>query len=158
MRGRKPKPTAFKLLTGNPGKRRINGAEPDLPSVDPFTSVPSVLKDDRASAEWRRLAPMLSASKVLTEGDRASLIALCQQWSRYLDATEKAEAAGLIVKAPSGYPMPNPYLGVANKALAHCTKLWAELGLTPSSRARVTTSGAGVQQSKADRFRQAKRA
>ena len=32
MRGRKPKPTALKLLEGNPGKRRINGTEPKPPS------------------------------------------------------------------------------------------------------------------------------
>ncbi len=28
MRGRKPKPTAMKMLEGNPGRRPINGAEP----------------------------------------------------------------------------------------------------------------------------------
>ena len=28
MRGRKPTPTAVKLATGNPGKRRLNAAEP----------------------------------------------------------------------------------------------------------------------------------
>jgi P27 family predicted phage terminase small subunit len=43
----------------------------------------------------------------------------------------------MVIKSPSGYPMPNPYLGIANKALNHCQKLWAELGLTASSRSRV---------------------
>jgi phage terminase small subunit len=33
--------------------------------------------------------------------------------------------------------MPNPYLAIATKALAGCTRLWPELGLTPSSRSRV---------------------
>ncbi len=28
MRGRRRKPTHLKYLTGNPGKRRLNGAEP----------------------------------------------------------------------------------------------------------------------------------
>jgi phage terminase small subunit len=30
-----------------------------------------------------------------------------------------------------------PYLAIANKALQGCTRLWAELGMTPSSRSRV---------------------
>jgi hypothetical protein len=28
MRGRRPKPTRLKVLTGNPGKRRLNATEP----------------------------------------------------------------------------------------------------------------------------------
>jgi P27 family predicted phage terminase small subunit len=47
---------------------------------------------------------------------------------------------GMIVKAPSGYPIVNPYLGISNKALDKCLKLWTELGLTPSSRVRVKTT------------------
>ena len=37
--------------------------------------------------------------------------------------------------------MPNPYLGVATKALGMCNRLWPELGLTPSSRSRVRMGG-----------------
>jgi phage terminase small subunit len=46
----------------------------------------------------------------------------------------------MIVKRPDGVPMVNPYLAVADRALLHCHKLWQELGLTPSGRARLTAS------------------
>jgi P27 family predicted phage terminase small subunit len=138
-------PTDLKVLRGNPGHRPLNVDEPQLPSVngDVFDAPPMELAGDpAAAAEWGRLAPMLRCARQVTEAERGSLIALCQQWSRYLNANSKAEAAGMVIKSPSGYPMPNPYLGIANRALTHCTKLWAELGLTPSSRSRVSATPA----------------
>lgn len=142
MRGRKPKPTARKKLEGNPGRRPLNDREPQMPATaETFDAPPPELDgDDLACAEWRRIAPMLRASKTVTDAERGSLIALCQQWSRYQEATVSVRKAGLVVRAPSGYPMPNPYLSIASKALTHCTKLWAELGLTPSARSRVVTA------------------
>jgi P27 family predicted phage terminase small subunit len=138
MRGRKPKPTEQKKLAGNPGKRPINAVEPQLPVSSGFDAVPLELAaDGAASTEWQRTAPMLRERKVITDGDRGALIALCQQWSIYQQAVQKWSTMGMIVKAPSGYPMVNPYLGIANKALTNCMKIWAELGLTPSSRSRV---------------------
>jgi P27 family predicted phage terminase small subunit len=145
MRGRKPTPTDLKVLRGNPGHRPLNVDEPHLPSVkgEVFDTPPIELTGDAAaSTEWARLAPMLRTARQVTDAERGSLIALCQQWSRYLEANSKAAAAGMVIKSPSGYPMPNPYLGIANRALAHCTKLWAELGLTPSSRSRVAAMAA----------------
>ena len=141
MRGRKPKPTEVKRLTGNPGKRPLNTDEPQLPPIsDAFIAVPrELLADPIASEEWTRLASMLRERKVVTEGDRGALLALCQQWSLYQQAVQKCAEKGMVVMAPSGYPIVNPYLGIANKAIDKCTKLWVELGLTPSSRSRVTT-------------------
>lgn len=139
MRGRKPKPTARKRLEGNAGKRPLNTAEPTLPTAQDVQAPPAELADDvRACAEWRRLAPMLRASRVITDGDMAVLIAVCQQWSRYLEANAAIGKTGMVVRSQSGYPMPNPYIAISNKALGNCVKLWAELGLTPSARSRVS--------------------
>jgi P27 family predicted phage terminase small subunit len=145
MRGRKPKPTARKVLEGNPGKRPLNAAEPQhpAPEAEAFDAPPDELRDHaRASAEWRRLAPLLRQARAVTDADRAALLALCLEWDRYLEATQKIRVHGLVVKTPSGYPMPNPFIAIATKALAGCTKLWPELGLTPSSRTRVKTDAA----------------
>jgi P27 family predicted phage terminase small subunit len=144
-RGPKPKPTARKRFEGNPGKRKLNPREPQLPTPPPARDAPppEVADDAVASAEWRRLLPLLKSSQTITEGDLSSLVALCQQWSRYLFATGKVTNSGMVVRSPSGYPMPNPYIGISNKALGNCVKLWAELGLTPSSRSRVTTTPPG---------------
>ena len=139
MRGRKPLPTAQRRLTGNAGRRPINDREPVLPAPDTSFDEPPppVAQFPRAAAYWREVAPMLRQSRQITEGDRATLIALCIEWGRYLDAMDKSTTVGMLFRTASGYPMPNPYYPVAASALKACIKLWPELGLTPSSRARV---------------------
>ena len=142
MRGRKPKPTQQKILEGNPGGRKLNEHEPEMPAASELP--PQELAEDVvALAEWSRLIPLLKAARTITQGDRGLLISLCQQWSRYQDSNSKVKIVGMVVRSPSGYAMPNPYIAIANKALGNCIKLWVELGLTPSARSRVqTTPGA----------------
>lgn len=143
-RGPKPKPTIVRRLTGNPGGHPFNEHEPILPPLDDDTPEPPELADNAvALAEWRRLLPILTRASVLTDGDRAVLVATCQQWARYLLASTKADAE-LVVKSQSGYLMPSPWLGIANKALGNCLRCWVELGLTPSARTRVATAPGGT--------------
>jgi P27 family predicted phage terminase small subunit len=138
--GRRPQPTALKLLRGNPGKRPLNQNEPQPEPVgESFDVPPAALDGDAvAAAEWARLAPMLRRAGMVTEAERTSLVALCQQWSRYLKAQGNVMQVGMVVMGKNGQPFVNPYLGVADKALTHCCKLWSELGLTPSSRSRIS--------------------
>jgi P27 family predicted phage terminase small subunit len=144
MRGRKPKPTVQRELDGNPGKRPINDTEPAPPPVDESFDTPPAIVATRpdAAKEWTRLAPMLRRCRQVSEADRAALIACCLEWAHYQTAI--AHRTPEIIKAPSGYAMPNPWISISNKALAALVKLWAELGLTPSSRSRVTTDGPGA--------------
>lgn len=143
MRGRKPIPSEQRRLDGNPGRRPLNDEEPQPAAADEaFDATPAELVGDaRATTEWQRLAPLLRIARQVTEADRTALVALCLEWSRYLEAMTKVQQAGMVVKAPSGYPIQNPYLAIATKALSGCQKLWPELGLTPSSRSRVTRAG-----------------
>jgi P27 family predicted phage terminase small subunit len=141
MKGCKPHPTARRKLEGNPSRRPMNDAEPVLPVEDLEQPPPELDDEPVARAEWLRLLPMLKRAQAITDGDRGALVALCLSWARYLDANKKVRAAGMVVRAPSGYPMPNPYIAIANKALGNCVKLWVELGLTPSARTRVKTTG-----------------
>jgi P27 family predicted phage terminase small subunit len=145
MRGRKPKPTARKRLDGNPGKRPLNDAEPTPPTPDETFDAPPIELDDfpGAAAEWTRLAPMLRTARQVTAADRSAMIALCMEWDRYLVAMAHVKKAGMVVKAPGGYPMTNPYLAIATRALGNCSRLWPELGLTPSSRSRLHVDGPG---------------
>ena len=62
-RGRKPKPTALKVLEGNPGKRPLNDREPVPPKGT--LKCPAWLLPE-AKKEWKRLAPALEAMGVLT--------------------------------------------------------------------------------------------
>ena len=123
------------------------------PVSEAFDAPPLELAgNERATAEWIRLAPLLRASRQVTEADRAALIALCVEWARYLEAMARVAALGMIVPAPSGYPITNPYLAIATKALSGCQKLWPELGLTPSSRTRVKMAGPPNQGDEFDEF------
>jgi P27 family predicted phage terminase small subunit len=138
--GRRPQPTRLRVLRGNPGKRPLNPKEPQPPpATDEFDTPPSdVALDALASAEWKRVVPILRICGLASQAERSALIALCQQWSRYLEAQTKIRDLGMIVKKPNGGLMTNPYLFVADRALSHCHKLWQELGLTPSGRARLS--------------------
>ena len=142
-RGPKPKPTRQRELEGNPGHRPLNAAEPTPPGADrSFDTPPRELDGNvEACAEWTRVVPMLRVARVITQADRGPLIALCLEWSRYLTATKHVAEKGMVIAAPSGYPVQNPFISIATKALAGCAKLWPELGLTPSSRSRLRQEG-----------------
>lgn len=140
MAGRKPKPTSLKLLDGNPGHRAINRNEPK------FGGVPTCPKhlSKVAKAEWKRVSGELIAQGLLTTVDRAALAAYASCWSRWIVAEENIEKFGLVIKSPkSGYPIQNPYLGVANTALDQMRKFLIEFGMTPSARSRIHASGDG---------------
>ncbi|MDP5306247.1 phage terminase small subunit P27 family [Paracoccus spongiarum] len=134
MRGRKPKPTALKLLEGNPGKRPISGQEPKPPSGAP--TCPAHLSPT-AKAEWKRLAGVLNGIGLLTRIDRAVMAAYCQSYGRWVEAERKLAETPAILKTPAGYLQVSPWMGIANKQVELMTRLMAELGLSPSARARL---------------------
>jgi len=143
-RGRKPKPTHLKLITGNPGRRALNTKEPSLPSALP--SPPTHLSDE-AKIEWDRVAEDLYRIGILTNIDRAVLAAYCQAYGRWVSAelalTEMAKndevTHGLTVKTINGNILQNPMVGMANKAMADMVRYAAEFGMTPSARSRINT-------------------
>jgi P27 family predicted phage terminase small subunit len=145
MRGRKPIPSERRKLEGYAShSHKRNDREPEPPLEVVTELPPSELEGHTiAQAEWMRVVPMLRKCRQVTDADRTALIALCLEWQRYLDATAEVKKRGMVVKAPSGYPITNPFMSIASRALAACSKLWPELGLTPSSRSRVVTQGPG---------------
>lgn len=136
MRGRKPKPTALKLIEGNPGHRPLNCWEPT-----PHVKVPTCPSHlcPSAKTEWKRLAKLLHMLRVLSELDRAALAAYCQAYGRWVEAEQKLKETPALLKLPSGYLQPNPWLTIATKQLELMHKYMTELGLSPSSRSRVST-------------------
>jgi phage terminase small subunit len=50
----------------------------------------------------------------------------------------------LVIKTPkSGYPIPNPYVGIANTALEQMRRWAVEFGMTPSARSRIHVEHSG---------------
>jgi len=139
MRGRKPKPTALKLLDGNPGKRPLNEREPLM--LQGLPEPPEWL-DAEARAEWDRIVPELAEMGLLSRADRPALTAYCTAWSRWVEAEAMVKKLGTIVKSPEkGFPMKSPYLSIADQSLETMRKLMVEFGLTPSSRSRIKVPG-----------------
>jgi P27 family predicted phage terminase small subunit len=132
--GRKPQPTALKLLKGNPGRRPMNENEPRPEPRLP--QAPSHLSET-AKREWKRAGRMLLQLGLITGIDRPAFALYCQAYGRWVEAEEALRQYGVMVKSPSGFPMQSPYLAVANKAMEQMRSLLSEFGMTPASRTRV---------------------
>src|SRR6201995_4436805 len=101
VRGRRPKPTRIKALTGNPGKRPLNihepRPEPALPDCPPELS-------PTAQREWARLSAELAKLNLITNLDRGALATYCGAYALWAEATEQINKYGAMVKAPTGFP------------------------------------------------------
>lgn len=135
MKGRKPKPTTLKLVTGNPGRRPLNENEP-IPEGD-LETPPDWFTVDQADA-WAYAienAPLGLLKKI----DRGALVV----WVVASDLHRRATLAlngELICKGSNGTEYQSPHLAVANRQALIMLKAAAELGFTPSSRTRISVS------------------
>ena len=73
--GRRPQPTALKVLRGNPGKRKPNVGEPKPPAGE--VTQPAELSTGAAGV-WAELAPICLAMKTLTPADVRPFRAMCE--------------------------------------------------------------------------------
>jgi P27 family predicted phage terminase small subunit len=138
--GRIPKPTALKLLEGNPGHRPLNRSEPKPRPIAP--KCPTWLDAD-AKREWRRVAPELERLGLLTGIDMAALAAYCQSYSEWKRYTAVIEKEGSTFTTDTGQIRARPEVAMGRKALAD-VRAWAiEFGLTPSARARMQITDPG---------------
>lgn len=141
-RGPAPKPTALKVLEGNPGKQKITGTgEPIPPTSGTIPSPPKRLLPD-AKKEWKKLAPILVSLGVLTDVDWSAFAELCQNYAYYLGVDKEIMAQGPkavfgMQKTPSGYIQQHPILSLRRQYYETWRKALADFGLTPASRARI---------------------
>lgn len=139
-RGRKPKPTALKLLEGNPGKRQLNMNEPRFAQKMPPVC-PDWLEEE-AQAEWNRLSETLFEMGILTDLDVAPFAAYCQAYARWREAEEFISKHGSIVKTKTGYWQQVPQVSIAHSNQKIMMQAAAEFGLTPSARSRIIAGNA----------------
>src|SRR5947208_15426702 len=135
MRGRRPKPTRIKVLTGNPGKRSLNKSEPRPDPVVP--ACPPELGPS-AQSEWHRLVGDLSKFHLITSLDRAALAAYCGAYALWAEATEAIQKYRVMIKSPQGFPIQSPYLSIANHQAEIMMRIASEFGFTPASRSRIS--------------------
>jgi P27 family predicted phage terminase small subunit len=138
MRGRKPKPSWLKVVTGNPGKRPLNRAEPqpDGDLKEPphwFTARQRIIWDVCIANAPAGLLKLI---------DSTVLEAFVVAKSLHEDAALKIAQYGSVVRLQdSGGHTRSPYVGILNQQAAVMLKCAAEMGFTPSSRSRVKVDG-----------------
>jgi P27 family predicted phage terminase small subunit len=123
------------MLTGNPGKRPLNGDEPKPEATIP--ECPSELSPP-ARKEWDRLASELGALRMLTNLDRGALAAYCAAYALWAEANEALQKYGVMIKSPQGFPIQSPYLAIANRQAEIMMRIASEFGFTPASRSRIS--------------------
>jgi P27 family predicted phage terminase small subunit len=154
-RGPLPKPTALKLLEGNPGKRALNLAD----GVNPRIEIPSAPRHlgQEAKKEWKRIAPLLEDLGLISGLDRAALALYCQAVGRlselemafngkvdllvaeglsYPDAVFQASKT----TTPSGYEQQSVIVQLIGSHRLQVHRHLAHFGLSPAARARVQPS------------------
>ena len=141
---RRPKPTGIRLVEGNKGRKKINGNEPrykhELPEPPPIL-------DETGLLEWRRAGDILVGFKVLTEADMAVFAGYCfsyQEWIRLCKIIREKELAAIVQRTPNGMMVESAISTAASKYYKQMLKAAVELGLTPSSRTRISADNTGT--------------
>jgi P27 family predicted phage terminase small subunit len=133
MAGRKPKPTALKLIQGTLRKSRENLREPK-PSGD-LVEPPSYFSNEQIEV-WN-YAISNAPKGLLKRLDIAILEIWVIAYVTYRDSAKKVGTLGQVIKSPSGYPIVNPYLSNMNKQAQIMMKASSEMGFTPTSRSKI---------------------
>jgi P27 family predicted phage terminase small subunit len=154
-RGPLPKPTALKLLEGNPGKRALNLSD----GLNPRIEVPSVPKHlgPEARKEWKRITPLLEELGLISGLDRAALGLYCQAVGRLYEmemafnghvdllvasGAKYHDAVYLVSHAvtPSGYAQQSVIVQLIKSHREQVNRYLMHFGLSPAARARVQPS------------------
>lgn len=144
----RPKPTALKLVAGNPGKRKINKREPKPRKVIP--SCPEHLSTTSKVA-WGKLCVLLDRMGVLTEADALALERLCDCYAEILECRELIARDGRTYSSvstaknegdlPSVLMKANPAVAMLADADRRFKGYLVEFGLTPAARSKVEIKG-----------------
>lgn len=88
-----------------------------------------------AKAEWRRIMPLLTARKILTEADMGSVENYCIAIGQVREMEEVIKKQGHVMMTERG-PRAHPAVKIQSDAMTRARLLASELGLTPVSRSR----------------------
>ncbi len=138
------------MSNGGGGYRGTQGAKPKASTIverqrkkgRPASSrkgqlLPPSELSEVAKAEWKRVSKLLKEAGLIESIDKSLLAVYCIAYERWMDACDKLKTTSMIAKAPSGYPMINPYWTIQKQAADQMIRLASEFGLTPASRSRL---------------------
>ena len=137
-------PTMLKLARGNPGKRPLNEAEPELPpaGVRPPEDLRGIAK-----RTWEAEAPALIAAGLLTVADLPAFRDYCELTAELRRYQRVARTLGPVETIQKRVQ------DTINKVRGQRDRLLVEFGQTPSSRSRVkVTKSTGAGDPRRERF------
>jgi P27 family predicted phage terminase small subunit len=113
---------------GSPLAEPVPGEHEPLPPAD---------LSDGARQVWDELAPDLRRCGLLTFWDVPVFVAFCAAVAQHREALRLVDQQGLMVASArlKDRDVPNPLIGVANRAADLALKCSARFGLTPTDRA-----------------------
>ena len=117
------KPTSLKVVAGTDRPcRRPESAPVEIPALDHIPDAPDWLTNAHAVKEWQRLAPILTANKLLTEAGLSALGQLCSLHGKVVQlyAAGEAPVASMV---------------------AQLRGLMNDFGLTPVAQGKVKAGG-----------------
>ena len=117
------KPTSLKVVAGTDQPcRRPESAPVEMPALDHIPDPPDWLPNAHAVKEWQRLAPILTANKLLTEAGLSALGQLCALHGKVVQlyAAGEAPVASMV---------------------AQMRGLMNDFGLTPVAQGKVKAGG-----------------
>lgn len=137
MKGRKPKDLSFKLLSGNPGKGKLDGGQSDAFVAGPIEKPKDL--DAYASKEWDRLTTHLA--KILGPANAGAVLVAATAYSRMMKAEKVIKKNGETYETVSksgGYMIrEHPMVSIGDRARIMYHRALTELGATPVGRTRV---------------------
>jgi P27 family predicted phage terminase small subunit len=154
---RPTKPTALKLVAGNPGKRALNKQEPDPTYLCDLTP-PAWLAPDAAQV-WNEMAPLAAKAKLLTEVDVQAFAMGCVAIAQYRLATRRTgedavkrklavDDKGNTFTDGEGQPVYagehiNPWALVQSMTFKQAMLVFDKFGMTPQARTRIALQPQG---------------
>ncbi|MDB5848574.1 MAG: hypothetical protein JWP29_2326 [Rhodoferax sp.] len=154
-RGPLPKPSALKVLEGNPGKRALNLSD----GLNPRIEIPSAPKHlgIEARKEWKRVTPILEELGLISGLDRAALGLYCQAVGRLSELetafnglvdvhvskgklyAEAVYAASYAI-TPNGFAQQSVIVQLLKSHREQVNRYLMHFGMSPAARARVQPS------------------
>lgn len=134
VRGPHPQPDKLKVLHGRPSHEKkqklVDRKNTEIPTPPKFLS-------SSAKYEWKRICEVMKDQNVITKADRAALASYCTSYARWKEAEALIDAEGMVLVTDKGYSYQHPAVSIAQKERMLMRQFLTELGLTPSSRARL---------------------
>ena len=138
--GRRAKPTALRLIEGNPGKRSLAKRIATEPQAEVGADMPAGLTD-AARKHWQIVAKQLTDARVLTRLDAVALAQYCELFARWRDACDMLAQSGPTTDTELGGVKLSPYWTAFIQSSGELRRMLVEFGMTPSARARVAAIG-----------------